>query len=128
MEKEVIQVMTHSARALGELKPAFRAVPNEYKELCKAVKEGRVSLYRLTSDKCDLLIAGERDGDSYYLWAVVGHGLASGIKQLCKTVKAAGIGSLVADTAFEGVARLVRRLGVTQKHDGDFIRLDLEGF
>ena len=43
-------------------------------------------------------------------------------------MKAAGIGSLVADTAFEGVARLVRRLGVTQKHDGDFIRLDLEGF
>ncbi|KIP69308.1 MULTISPECIES: hypothetical protein [Vibrio] len=128
MEKEVIQVMTHSAPALGKLKPAFRAVPNEYKALCKAVKDGRVSLYRLTSDQCDLYIAGERDGDSYYLWAVTGHGLASGIKQLCKTVKAAGMTNLVADTAFKGVARLVRRIGVTQKHDGDFIRLDLEGF
>lgn len=124
----MIQVLTHSARALGELKPAFRAVPDEYKELCKAVKDGRVSLYRLTSPECDLIIAGERDGESYYLWGVAGRGLRAGIVQLCKAVKAAGISNLVADTAFQGVARLVRSLGVTQQRDGDFIRLDLEGF
>ncbi|TOI78149.1 DNAase, partial [Vibrio parahaemolyticus] len=37
MEKEVIEVVTQSKRALGELKPAFRACPQAYTELCKAV-------------------------------------------------------------------------------------------
>ncbi|EMW0566265.1 DNAase, partial [Vibrio parahaemolyticus] len=48
-----------------------------------------------------------------------------GIKQLVNVVKAAGMQSLSADTAFQGVARLVRSIGVTAKQDGDFIRLDL---
>ncbi|MGL1283046.1 DNAase, partial [Vibrio parahaemolyticus] len=39
MEKEVIEVVTQSKRALGELKPAFRACPQAYTELCKAVNE-----------------------------------------------------------------------------------------
>lgn len=70
MEKEVIEVVTQSKRALGELKPAFRACPQAYTELCKAVNEGRVSLYRLKSADCSLVIAGERDGDNYFLWGV----------------------------------------------------------
>ncbi|OQT78236.1 DNAase, partial [Vibrio parahaemolyticus] len=41
MEKEVIEVVTQSKRALGELKPAFRACPDAYTELCKAGKGGR---------------------------------------------------------------------------------------
>ena len=125
MEKEVIEVVTQSKRALGELKPAFRACPDAYVELCKAVKDGRVSLYRLISNENDLIIAGERDGDNYFLWGVAGRGLRSGITQLCKVVKAAGMSSMTADTAFSGVARLVRSIGVTAKQDGDFIRLDL---
>ncbi len=125
MEKEVIQVVTHSARALGELKPAFRACPDAYIDLCKAVKNGRVSLYRLTSLDTDLIVAGERDGDSYFLWGVAGRGLRSGIKQLCQVVQKAGMQTLTADTAFSGVARLVRSLGVTAKPDGEFIRLNL---
>lgn len=128
MEKEVIEVVTQSKRALGgELKPAFRACPDAYVELCKAVKDGRVSLYRLISNENDLIIAGERDGgDNYFLWGgVAGRGLRSGIIQLCKVVKAAGMSSMTADTAFDGVARLVRSIGVTAKQDGDFIRLDL---
>ncbi|HCG9119034.1 TPA: DNAase [Vibrio parahaemolyticus] len=125
MEKEVIEVVTQSKRALGELKPAFRACPQAYTELCKAVNEGRVSLYRLKSADCSLVIAGERDGDNYFLWGVAGHGLRSGIKQLVNVVKAAGMQSLSADTAFQGVARLVRSIGVTANQDGDFIRLDL---
>ncbi|NMT04037.1 DNAase, partial [Vibrio parahaemolyticus] len=56
---------------------------------------------------------------------VAGRGLRSGIKQLVNVVKAAGMQSLSADTAFQGVARLVRSIGVTAKQDGDFIRLDL---
>ncbi|MBM4973654.1 DNAase, partial [Vibrio parahaemolyticus] len=90
--------------------------------MCKAVNEGRVSLYRLKSADCSLVIAGERDGDSYFLWGVAGRGLRSGITQLCKVVKAAGMSSMTADTAFSGVARLVRSIGVTAKQDGDFIR------
>ncbi|RPB42023.1 DNAase [Vibrio diabolicus] len=117
MEKEVIEVVTQSKRALGELKPAFRACPDAYIELCKAVKDGRVSLYRLISNENDL--------DNYFLWGVAGRGLRSGIIQLCKVVKAAGMSSMTADTAFDGVARLVRSIGVTAKQDGDFIRLDL---
>lgn len=121
----MIQVVTHSARALGELKPAFRACPDSYTELCKAVKEGRVSLYRLKSPSTDLLVAGERDGDTYFLWGVAGRGLRSGIQHLCQVVKKAGMQSMAADTAFDGVARLVRSLGVTAKPDGNFLRLDL---
>lgn len=33
---------------------------------------------------------------------------------------------MAADTAFNGVARLVRSLGVIAKPDGEFLRLDLE--
>nr|WP_237772951.1 hypothetical protein [Vibrio parahaemolyticus] len=77
MEKEVIEVVTQSKRALGELKPAFRACPQAYTELCKAVNEGRVSLYRLKSADCSLVIAGERDGDNYFLWGVAGRGSRS---------------------------------------------------
>ncbi|CAE6902242.1 hypothetical protein ACOMICROBIO_EPCKBFOG_01469 [Vibrio sp. B1FLJ16] len=122
----MIQVVTHSARALGELKPAFRACPEAYPKLCKAVKDGRVSLYRLTSPDSDLIVAGERDGDTYFLWGVTGCGLRSGIKQLCQVVKKAGMQNMAADTAFNGVARLVRSLGVIAKPDGEFLRLDLE--
>nr|WP_321386240.1 DNAase [uncultured Vibrio sp.] len=126
MEKEVVEIVTQSARALGELKPAFRAVPeSDYQALCKAVKDGRVSIYRFKGEHHHLVVAGERENDHYYVWAAAGRGLVAGSRHLFKVAKAAGVKTMAADTAFGGVARLVRSLGVTAKLDGDLLRLDL---
>jgi len=126
MEKEIVEVVTHSARALGELKPAFRAVPAiEYQELCQAVKEGRVSIYRFKGEHHHLVVAGERDGDHYYIWGAAGRGLVAGSRHLFKTAKAAGIKTMEAETAFGGVARMLQTLNVEQQPKGDYIRLDL---
>ncbi|NLS13362.1 DNAase [Vibrio sp. SM6] len=124
--EEKVTIETQSRAALGRLKPAFRACPEAYSELCKAVKAGRVSVYRLQSDAHDLTVAGERDGDDYFLWGVAGRGLASGLVQLKQLVKTAGMSSLSADTAFAGVARLVRGLGVTATHERDMRALKWE--
>lgn len=80
----MIQVVTHSARALGELKPAFRACPEAYPKLCKAVKDGRVSLYRLTSPDSDLIVAGERDGDTYFCGASLVAGCVRALSNFAK--------------------------------------------
>ncbi|MDV6251068.1 DNAase [Vibrio sp. EA2] len=126
MEKEVVEVVTKSARALGELKPAFRAVPDgEYQELCQAVKEGRVSIYRFKGENHHLVVAGEREGDHYYIWAAAGRGLVAGSRHLFKTAKEAGIKTMEAETAFGGVARMLQTLNVANKPKGEFIQLDL---
>ncbi|UTZ31739.1 DNAase [Vibrio campbellii] len=122
----MIEVMTGNERAMSRLEVAFRACPADYQDLQTEVKGGRVSVYRLTGEGYDVIIAGEIVGDSYFLWGLVGAGLVSAIHELSAHVKSAGLSSISAATHHPSMARLCRKLNTLEADDDDRTLMTME--
>ncbi len=110
----MIRCVTDNPKALERLEIAFRACPDDFKQMKQEVAAGRVSLYELSGKGYHITVAGEVLGEGYFLWGVAGRGMVAGIAELAAYVKNAGLSTLRAETYFAGVARLVRRLNTTE--------------
>lgn len=115
VEKEMIRCVTDNHEALEKLKVAFRACPQDFEELKAEVKTGRVSLYELSAENYQIVVAGEVIGETYFLWGVAGHGVVPAIHELSQYVRNAGLKTISAHTYFAGLARLVRKLNTTEQ-------------
>ncbi|WP_306690714.1 MULTISPECIES: DNAase [unclassified Vibrio] len=115
VEKKMIRCVTNTPEALEQLKVAFRACPQDFEELKAEVKTGRVSLYELSAENYQIVVAGEVIGETYFLWGVAGHGVVPAIHELSQYVKNAGLKTISAQTYFAGLARLVRKLNTTEQ-------------
>ena len=122
----MIELMTGDKGALARLEKAFRACPDDFKELQTEVNGGRVSVYRLTGSGYDVLIAGEIVGDSYFIWGAVGLGLIPAMQELKAYVTAAGLKTISAATYFPALARLCRKLRTTEASDDDRTLMTME--
>ncbi len=111
----MIRCVTDNPKALERLEIAFRACPDDFKQMKQEVIAGRVSLYELTGEGYHITVAGEVLGDGYFLWGVAGRGVVAGISELAAYVKNAGLNTITAETYFAGLARLVRRLNTTEQ-------------
>ncbi|WP_281830307.1 hypothetical protein [Vibrio nigripulchritudo] len=79
-----------------------------------------MSIYHIHGDGYDMKIAGELDGDTYYLWAAAGRGIRLAWRELRDAMKLSGLNEMNADTKFKAVARIARSLGgeISAKPDG----------
>ncbi|MBL4261745.1 DNAase [Vibrio fluvialis] len=111
----MIRCVSHEPEALSRLEVAFRACPNDFKELKAEVEAGRVSLYELSGEGYCMTVAGEVIGETYFLWGVSGHGVVPAIRELSQYVKNAGLQHISAETYFPALARLVSKLNTTER-------------
>ncbi|EPM4292313.1 DNAase [Vibrio fluvialis] len=111
----MIRCVSHEPEALSRLEVAFRACPNDFKELKAEVEAGRVSLYELRGEGYCMTVAGEVIGETYFLWGVSGHGVVPAIRELSQYVKNAGLQHISAETYFPALARLVSKLNTTER-------------
>ena len=117
---QMIQVVTHSKSTQERLLSAFRACPDDFKLMEKAISDGLVSIYLLKGDDYDLAVAGEVVGSDYFVWAVQGTGAVKATRELAVYVNSSGLKVITTKTYFPLVARLLKRLGkVSSTEIGD---------
>ncbi|GMQ45366.1 DNAase [Vibrio sp. 10N] len=124
----MIQVVTHSESVQERLREAFRACPDDFELMQRAIANDTVSLYLIKGEDYYLTVAGEVVGDSYFVWAVVGTGAVQATRELATYVKGSGLKAITTKTYFPLVARLLKRLGkVTTNEHGDhqFLRWEV---
>ncbi|NOH96277.1 DNAase [Vibrio sp. 99-70-13A1] len=121
----MIELVSDNPNALKRLRVAFRACPKDFDLLKSEVKAGRVSVYELTGDSYRVTVAGEIDGDSYFLWGVSGRGVIPAMRELKVYVKECGLTSISAETYFPLVAKLCRRLSTEETERGEVTRMEM---
>lgn len=121
----MIELVSTCPDALNRLKSAFRACPADFEKLRREVNAGRVSLYELIGENYHVTIAGEVVEQSYFLWGVQGHGVVPAMRELKRYVKEAGLQSISAETYFPLVARLCRRLQITETKSEDVTHMEM---
>ncbi|TKF31634.1 DNAase [Vibrio kanaloae] len=121
----MIELVSGNPSALERLKVAFRACPKDFDKLKSEVKAGRVSVYELSGDGYRVTVAGEVDGNSYFLWGVSGRGVVLAMRELSKYVKESGLTSISAETYFPLVAKLCRRLSTEEHERGEITRMEM---
>ncbi|WP_240205373.1 DNAase [Vibrio sp. CyArs1] len=107
----MIQVVTQNESVQERLRDAFRACPDDFVLMQKAINDDLVSIYQIQGDDYHLAVAGEVVGDDYFVWAVEGTGAVQATRELATYVKNSGLKAITTKTYFPLVARLLKRLG-----------------
>ncbi|MDN2481111.1 DNAase [Vibrio agarivorans] len=110
----MIECVSTQGEAIERLKRAFRACPKDFDLMQQEIEAGRVSVYHLTGERFNVVVAGEVVGESYFLWGLAGRGMVDAVRELRHYVEKAGLSSISADTHFKGVAKLCRALGINE--------------
>ncbi|MFM2667915.1 DNAase [Vibrio mediterranei] len=107
----MMQVVTQNESVQERLRDAFRACPDDFALMQKAINDDLVSIYQIQGDDYHLAVAGEVVGDDYFVWAVEGTGAVQATRELATYVKNSGLKAITTKTYFPLVARLLKRLG-----------------
>lgn len=103
----MISVIREPAIIAGLL-PAFDLCPDEYDLMLNGIKNGEISIYQISAENVNALVAGEFVGDSYFIWAMCGRGLIAATNELIPLIKSAGVSEITTSTHKAGVRRIYR--------------------